>query len=61
MAAYTIDVYSTGVKETVEDALDALETKLETLDSTTNPIHGVGVDVTGRDRDQAVGWVIFTG
>jgi hypothetical protein len=61
MAAYAVDNYSTGVQDTVQDAIDALETKLETLDSSTNTIYGIGVELTGRDRDQAVGWLIFAG
>lgn len=59
MAAYAITTYTTGVKDTVQGALDDLETLLETIDSTTNPIHGIGVEVTGRDRQQCIGWVIY--
>lgn len=59
MAAYAITRYSTGLKNTVEDALEALETILETQDSTTNPIRGIGVEMTGRDQQQCVGWVLY--
>ena len=58
MAAYALTKYSTSVKKTVDEAIAALETQLETVDA-TKVIRGIGVVATGRDREQAVGWVIY--
>jgi len=59
MAAYSITRYSTGLKNSVDEALEDLETVLETQDSTANPIHGIGVEMTGRDREQCIGWLLY--
>jgi hypothetical protein len=59
MANYALTRYDTGLKDTVEEALAALETQLETVDSTLNVIRGMGIELTGRDRQQAIGWVIY--
>lgn len=59
MANYSLTRYSTGQKDSVDDALADLEAHLETVDDTLNPIRGMGVEMTGRDRQQAVGWVIY--
>lgn len=61
MAAYSIVRYSTGTKDTVDECLEALETKLETLDSTNNPIHLIDIVFTGRDREQCFGYLLYTG
>ena len=59
MAAYAITRFDTGIKNSVDEALSALETELETQDSTANPIHGIGLEMTGRDREQCIGWVLY--
>jgi hypothetical protein len=59
MANYALTRYTTGLKDTVDEALAALETQLETVDSTANPIQGMGIEMTGRDRQQCIGWVIY--
>ncbi len=61
MANYAVVPYSTGLKNSVEEALTALETKLETIDSTTNVIRAIGVMPTGRDKEQCVGYLIYDG
>ena len=58
MANYVLTKYSTSVQNTVDEAIAALEMKLETVDS-AKTIRGIGVELTGRDREQAVGWVIY--
>lgn len=59
MANYALTRFNTGIKDSVDEALEALETQLETVDSTLNLIRGMGVELTGRDRQQAIGWVIY--
>jgi hypothetical protein len=59
MANYALTRYDTGLKDTVDEALAALETQLETVDSTANPIRGMGIEMTGRDQQQCIGWVIY--
>jgi hypothetical protein len=59
MAAYAITRYSTGLKNSVDEALEDLETELETQDSTANPIRGIGVEMTGRDQQQCIGWLLY--
>jgi hypothetical protein len=61
MAAYAVTYYSTGPQDTVDEVLALLETKLETLDDSTNTIRHIKVDITGRDREQAIGWVLYDG
>ena len=58
MADYLLTRHSTGLQNSVDAALDALETKLETVDN-AKTIRGVGIAPTGRDREQCVGWVIY--
>jgi hypothetical protein len=58
MPNYFLTRYTTGIKATVSEALEALETQLETVDD-AKVIHGLGVEVTGRDREQCVGWAIY--
>ena len=61
MAAYSIVRYNTGVKDTFDEALEALETKLETLDDSTNTIRGIDLVFTGRDKEQCIGWLLYDG
>ena len=58
MANYVLTRYQTGKKDSVELALEALETQLETVDD-AKTIRGMGIEMTGRDREQCVGWVIY--
>jgi len=58
MPNYALTRYSTTAQDSVEDALDALETQLETVDD-TKTIRGIGISMTGRDREQCVGWVLY--
>lgn len=58
MANYAVTRYQTGVKDTVAEALEDIETKLETVDS-AKTIRGVGITMTGRDRQQCVGWAVY--
>lgn len=60
MANYIISQFNTGLMTAAEAAL-ALETKLEDMDSTAHPVVGTGVCLTRRDRDQAIGWLLYTG
>ena len=57
MANYVLTRYQTGKKDSVELALEALETYLETVDN-AKTIYGTGVELTGRDREQCVAWAI---
>ena len=58
MANYSITRYQTGLKDSVDAALSALETQLETVDD-SKTIRSVGITLTGRDRQQAVGFVLY--
>ena len=58
MANYFFTRYNTGIKATVSEALEALETHLETVID-TKTIHGLGIEVTGKDREQCIGWAIY--
>ena len=58
MANYALTRYQTGAEDSVEDALSALETQLETVDD-TKTIRGLGISMTGRDREQCIGWVLY--
>ena len=58
MPNYALTRYQTGKKDSVELALEALETQLETVDD-AKTIRGMGIEMTGRDREQCVGWVIY--
>ena len=58
MANYILTLYQTGAEDSVEDALSALETQLETVDD-TKTIRGLGISMTGRDREQCIGWVLY--
>ena len=61
MPNYTINKYSTGLLSSIGAANLALETRLEDLDASTNSILGSGILITGRDREQCIGWALFTG
>ena len=58
MANYSVTRYDTGVQQSVQAALVLLEAKIETVD-TTKTIRGVGITMTGRDREQCIGWVVY--
>lgn len=57
MANYALTRYS-SLSDSVADALEALETELETVDD-AKTIRLVGIELTGRDRDQAVGFALY--
>jgi len=57
MAAYAITVYSTE-NANYSPVLSALETKLETLDSTTNPIRHLSI-VHKNDTNTFVGLLVY--
>ena len=61
MGNYYIGRYQTGLVNSVDAAHDLLEEKIESLDPTVNPIIGVGVLLTRRDREQAIGWLLWSG
>jgi len=54
MTEYYIGTYQTGLVNSVDAAHELLEAKVESLDSTGNPIVGMGVLLTRRDREQAI-------
>jgi hypothetical protein len=58
MALYVLTRYNTGVLPTIDEALEALETKLETVDDAKTVILA-DVELTGRDRSQAIGWALY--
>jgi len=58
MANYVLTRYTTDIENTVDAALAALETKLETV-ADTKTIRGVGIQLTGRDREQCIGYVLY--
>lgn len=58
MANFALTRYQTGKMDSIELALEALETQLETVDD-AKVIRGIGIELTGRDREQCVGWVIY--
>ena len=60
MANYILSRYNTGLLSTAE-AAQVLEAKLETMDSTAHPLIGIGIVLTRRDRDQAIGWLLHQG
>jgi len=58
MANYALTRYTTDIENTVDEALAALETQLETV-ADTKTIRGVGIQLTGRDREQCIGYVLY--
>lgn len=58
MANYALTRHTTDIHDTVDEALAALETQLETV-ADTKTIRGVGIQLTGRDREQSIGYVIY--
>lgn len=58
MANYALTRYNTGVKATIGEALEDLETQLETVDDTKTIVCS-GCELTGRDRSQAIGWALY--
>lgn len=50
--------YSTGIKDSVILALEALETQLETVDN-TKTIRAVDIVMTRRDREQCIGYALY--
>jgi len=61
MTNYYIGRYQTGLVDSADAAHELLETKIESLDPTGNPIVGMGVLLTRRDREQAIGWLLWSG
>ena len=61
MTEYYIGTYQTGLVNSADAAHELLEAKVESLDSTGNPIVGMGVLLTRRDREQAIGWLVWSG
>jgi len=58
MANYVLTRYQTGLKNSVDEALAALETQLETVDD-AKTIRGLDIVPTGRDKEQCIGWTIY--
>ena len=58
MALYALTRWTSGVKNSVDEALEALETQLETVDD-AKTIRLVDIELTGRDRDQAVAVTLY--
>ena len=58
MAAYAISYYVTPPKNTISEVAELLETKLETLDSTNNPIRLLQIEKMGS---MFVGVLIYDG
>jgi hypothetical protein len=58
MPDYNLTRFQTGLKNSVDEALEDLETQLETVDN-AKTIRGIGVMPTGRDKMQCVGWAIY--
>ena len=56
MVDYTVETYNTGVKKTIEDVLDTLETKIETI-ANTKTIRMYGI--TSYGSNAFVGWLIY--
>ena len=61
MANYFLNHFSTGLKETHAEAVLSLETFIQGLETTANPIMEQGIAPTKRGRGGCVGWVIFEG
>lgn len=58
MALYALTRYSTGAKDSVDEALEDLETELQSVDD-AKVIRSVGIVMTGRDREQCVGFALY--
>jgi len=58
MANYALTRHTTSIYDTVDEALEALETQLETVDD-AKTIRLVNVQLTGRDRQQAIGFTLY--
>jgi hypothetical protein len=58
MPNFAVTKYSSGKQDSVDDALAALKTQIETVDD-TKTLRYIGVVGTGRDREQCVGAVIY--
>lgn len=57
MANYAVEDFSTSIG-THAEVLAEMETELETVD-TTKTIRAIGINPTGRDRDQCVGYIVY--
>lgn len=57
MANYAVEDFVTDLG-THAEVLAALEVQLELVDN-TKTIRAIGVNPTGRDRDQCVGFIIY--
>lgn len=57
MANYAVEDFSTSIG-TYAEVLAEMETELETVD-TTKTIRAIGINPTGRDRDQCVGYIVY--
>ena len=58
MANYALTRYVTAEQDTVDAALELLETRLETID-TAKVIRMYGVVFLGRDKQRCVGYVAY--
>lgn len=58
MPNYALTRYSTGAKDSVAEALEDLETELQSVDD-AKVIRSVGIVMTGRDREQCVGFALY--
>lgn len=57
MALYVLTNYNSGVQDSLQEALDALEAYLETIDD-AKTIYFAKCEMTGRDRDQAIAYAL---
>jgi hypothetical protein len=58
MASYVLTRYTTEEMDSIDDAAEALETKLETVED-SKTIHAIGIVPLNRDRQRCVGYVIY--
>ena len=58
---YIVGTYYTDIVDSLDEALSLIESRIEDLDSTGNTIIGSGVLLTRRDRQQAIGWLMWSG
>jgi hypothetical protein len=58
MPNYDLTRHTTSRHNSVDEALAALETQLETVDD-TKTIRLVNIQLTGRDKEQAIGFTLY--
>jgi hypothetical protein len=58
MANYSLTRYTTPEQDSIDDALAAIETKLETVDD-TKTIRWIEIVYLSKDRQRCVGYCIY--